>query len=249
MKIQVASSVSLLIVSLCISACSSGNLPEPTSTPTLIPPVLTPTPISLLNEASIPTEVPTPSADEIRASIVNALLTLSTKPNRMENTTVFRDGRTEISIIEFVPPDRKHIVSPDAEYVVIGEIVYAKTSGKWEETSIPASTFMGDEMTAQKIGETISNVRFIRDDSLDGKAVRVYGYDTTTKAGDIELHSQVELWVGEMDGLPYKMIIDGDVYGISVDSATGESKVTVARAKTTILIDFDPAMNIEAPIQ
>lgn len=212
--------------------------PEPTNTP--IP-------------TAAPTAVPTPSAEEIHSSIVNALLELYLTPNRMDVSTALGDGQIRTSVIEFVPPDRKHLVDLDenVEYIVIGEMVYAKTgtSGAWEETQIPASSFMEEEeVTAQKIGETISDAQWIGTDTYNGLTVIVYKYNSTTKSGDIEMHSQTELWVAESDGLPVKMIIDGEILSASVDPDTGESKLQAVPALTTTLIEFDLTLSIEAPI-
>jgi hypothetical protein len=194
-----------------------------------------------------------PNADEARAAIIQALLTLNVQPNRMNVTTLPDEGQAQTNVIEFVPPDRKHIASVEegVEYIVIGEQVYAytKSAGQWAETQIPASTFMGDqEVTEATLAQTISEAQFVREDALDGKAVMVYNYLSTTRSGDIELHSQVELWVGKADGRPYKMINDGEILAASTDPTTGESKLQAVPALTTTLITFDATINIEPPV-
>lgn len=81
------------------------------------------------------------------------------------------------------------------EYIVIGDTVYMKTgtSGKWEQTKIPGATFLEEEeVTAQSIGETIQDVRWVRSDEIEGKAINVYKYHSTTQSSDIELNSQTE---------------------------------------------------------
>ena len=199
-----------------------------------------------------PILAPTPSAEEIRTAIINALLTLYTKPNRIEVSTVLGDGKAQNNVIEFIPPDRKHVTGDGAEYIVIGEKVYAKTGGnaKWEETQIPASSFLGDKViSAKTLGETIDELNPVRRAQLDGKSVIVYSYSSTTTTGDIELHNQTELWVGETDGLPYKMIIDGENLSVSTDPKTGESKFEAVKALTTTLIVFNSSISIELPNQ
>lgn len=253
MKTRIALSILLIVVSLGLSACGSGAPSGPMPTPTSIPPTLAPTPTPLPTETPAPAQAPTSSADEIHTLIVNALLSLYTQPNRMEVTTVLDDGPARTSTIEFVPPDRKYLVDLDqgVEYIVIGETVYAKTaaSDPWEETQIPASTFLGEgAITAEAIGDTISDARVVRSDTLEGRAVIVYGYHSTTQAGGIDLQSQAELWVGEQDGLPYKMISDGEIYTALTDPATGENKIAAVQALVTTLITFDPALAIEPPI-
>ncbi|OQY89799.1 MAG: hypothetical protein B6D39_09155, partial [Anaerolineae bacterium UTCFX2] len=164
--------------------------------------------------------------------------------------TVLGDGQTKTNVIEFVPPDRKHIISPDenVEYIVIGEKVYANSSGEWEETQIPASAFLGDGLAdAQAIGETISLGEFIRQDQFEGADVLIYSYASRTRSGDTELHSQTELWVSVEEGLPMKMVVDGEILSASTDPATGESKLQPVNALTTTIIIFDPTIRIEPP--
>lgn len=195
---------------------------------------------------------PTPDADEAQAAIFQALLALNTQPNRMESTTIPDGGQAQTNVIEFVPPDRKRITNPGdgVEYIVIGQVVYAKTSttGTWEETKIPASTFMGEaEVTEETLAPTVSDAQFVRRDVLDGKAVMVYSYLSATRSGDIELHSQTELWVGEVDGLPYQMTINGEILSASTDPATGETKLQAVPALANTLIAFDTTIIIETP--
>jgi hypothetical protein len=221
-----------------ISTLKSTNTPEPTYTPV---------------STATPTLEPTPDMEEIRAAIVKALFALYGRPNRMEVTTVLSEGRTSTNVIEFIPPDRKRIVSDEVEYVVVGGKVYAKTksSGKWEETQIAASSFLGDgKVTEDGISGTINDEQFLRKDTLDGKSVIVYSYSSTTKSAEnIELNSQTELWVGLSDGLPYKMITDGETLSVSTDPETGKSKMEAVKALTTVLVAFDLPIIIEPPIQ
>jgi hypothetical protein len=198
-----------------------------------------------------PTLTPTLSADQIQASIVSALLALYEKPNRMEVTTVLSDGTTQGNTIEFIPPDRKHIIGDGAEYIVVDDKVYAKTGEQenWQETKIPTSTFLGDENpTEETIAATVSEVQFVRQDMLNGVAVTVYSFTNTTMSSGVELHNKVELLFGVIDGLPYQMVMDGETLSASTDPNTGESKLQAVKALTTTVISFDPDISIEAPI-
>jgi hypothetical protein len=197
---------------------------------------------------------PTPSSEQARTAIIQAFLALNTQPNRMDVTTLQDGGQTKTNLIEYVPPDRKHITSPEegVEYLAIGDKVYVYTSaaGKWEETQIPAATFFGDQpVTESSIAQTISQAEFLRKESLNGKAMLVYGYLSTTHSSDIELLSQAELWVGEADGLPYQMVTDGEILAASTDPASGESKLAAVPALTTTIIVFDPTLSIEPPMK
>jgi hypothetical protein len=219
---------------------SATSEPQPTS-----PPAATPT------EAPppLPTETPLPDADQARAAIIQALLALSNQPNRMTVTTALQDGTTSTNIIESVPPDRKRIISPEAdvEYVVIGETVYMKVGGAWATVQIPAVTFMGEPVNEQTLAATLSEPQFLRLDELDGMPVAVYGYQSTTLASGIELHSQVELWISLTDSRVYQMITDGETLSVSTD-ASGQSVSLAVPALSTTRIEYDPALTIEPPL-
>ncbi len=234
-------------------ACQSKNT-QNTGTPVI--PASLPTSTVEYTQTPLPTAAPdlasTPGADESRSSIVKALSALYDQPNRMEVTTVISGGQTSKNTIEFIPPDKKRIVdeAQAVEYIVIGEKVYAKTSGQWNETQIPASAFLGDgKVNADTIGSTISDAQWVRKDSLNGTAMNVYRYSSTTVTSGIELRSQTELWIGEQDGLPYQMIIEGDVLSASTDPATGENKLQAVKALSTTLNRFDQTISIEPPVQ
>lgn len=237
-----------------VSSCQSEDK-RPTSTIVISTqkltntPEQTPAPI----QTATPTITPIPSMDEMRTSIANALLTLYTKPNRQNSTMVFSDGHTRTNVIEFVPPDRKLLISDEGEdLLVVGEKVYSKlkTLDKWEESQIPASTLLGEtDINAQGLSENISDVYFVRKDIFGGKEVIIYSYSSSYENAGVELHSRTEIWVGEEDGSPYKMIIDGEILSVSSDSQTGEKKYSAAKTLTTVLIEFDSNISIEPPNQ
>jgi hypothetical protein len=248
-----------------LAACGSpSSAPEPSQTPAPAAsplaqasqtPLPTKAPTAGPSQAPAPTlpptVPPTPDAAELRTRVIDALLALNLKSNRMDVTTVLSGSETRMNTIEFVPPDRKRIVddAADVEYIVVGDTVYARTAGKWAKTEIPASTFMGEgQTTAETLDKTVGAVQVRRQETLDGRALVVYAYYSTTTAGDLELHSYTELWVGVDDGLPYKMVTNGEIPATSVDPATGESKLNAVQAQTTTIIEFDPAIAIEAPI-
>ncbi len=201
----------------------------------------------------LPTEAQEPSEDEVYATVVAALLALYSEPNRMTDTTSVGEAQPTTNVIEFVPPDRKRIASADqgVEYIVIGDDVYANTkdTGTWEKTQIPGSTFLGDgEVTAETIRTTVSDARWLRSEVLDDTAVAVYSYSSTSRSGDVDLHSQTELWIGQDDGLPKKMSVTGETLSVSTDPSTGVSTQKAVQARSTILIEFDTTIRIEPPI-
>lgn len=239
------------------AGCQAQELPpvgqeQPTQeVPATPEPSATPVPTATPTEAptATPTETPLPDAEQSRATIVQSMLALNSQPNRMTVTTTLQDGTTSTNIIEFVPPDRKRIVSPDVdmEYVIIGEVVYMKVAGMWITAQIPATTFMGEATTEETLTSTVSEPQFLRLDELDGRPMVVYGYQSTTVSEGIELHSQIEMWIGLADGLVYQMVTDGETLSVSTD-ANGQSVSLAVPAHTVTMIEYDSAISIEPPI-
>ena len=201
-----------------------------------------------------PVEPGSQSPEEIQAVLVNALMALNERPNRMDVSTLLVDGgETRTNLIEFVPPDRKRIVSEQEgiEYIIVDNVVYARTetSGDWQQTALPASTFMQEsDVTEESVASTISDAKFLRTDTLDGKPVNVYSYHSSAGTSEVEVENQIELWIGVQDGLPYKMYMDGQILSAWTNPSTGRSELKAVQAVTTTLIDFDDSLTIEAPI-
>jgi hypothetical protein len=227
------------IVMSLVTACQPKNAAPATHLPEQAPTTL---PTATLE--------PTPDTDEVRRAIINALLSFYSKSNRMDVTTILEDGQTHRTVIEFVPPDQKRIVADGTEIIVTNGKVFVKNDGAtgWEENQTPASTYLGAPVTEQSLEAMLEEVEFVRSDMLDGQPMKLYRYRSTTKSGDFELHSQTVLWVGQVDGLPYMMVVDGETLAVSNDPATGENKVRAVNAQTTTLIVFDPSLHIESPM-
>jgi hypothetical protein len=191
---------------------------------------------------------------DAKTAVTNALLALATRSYSMDVSTELTDGGTRRSIVEFIPPDKKRIMdmSSGMEYIIIGKDVYAKTSsiGNWSISQTPASTFMPeDQATAQNIGDNLKDVVVLRSDTLDGKAVIVYRYNSSSSSNGIDLHSLTDLWVADADGLPHKILINGEILSSSIDTTTGKNKLSAVQSRTTTLITFDPPITIVAPVQ
>jgi hypothetical protein len=228
--------VFILMVSLALAACQSPGAAAVSTQATASTPA-----------ATVPG--PTPDAQQAQDAIIKALLALSSHANRMDVTTALKGGQTDKSQIEFIPPDRKHITGGGAEYIVVGDKVYAKMSDSagWQQTQISATTFIGDKPTPESIGKTIGRPQFVGADVLDGKPALVYRYVSTTTSGGVQLHDETKLWVSQKDGLPLKIVADGDALSVVTDPSTGVGKTQAVSAETTTLIHFDPSLKIEAP--
>jgi hypothetical protein len=235
--------IALILSGLALLAMVAACGPQGTTPPTAAP---EPTATS----AAAPTPEPSPDAEQVRDAIVSALLALNTLPNGMDSTTVLADGSTHTTAVAFVPPDRKQIIADGTEIIVVGDSVYIKPAGtsEWQTDPTPATVYLGEAVTEQSIRATLGEVVYLGTDQFDGRPVRRYRYSSTVRSGEIELHSETDLWVGQTDGLPYRMVIDGETLAVSTDPATGESVVQAVKTQTTSIIAFDPLLEIAPPI-
>jgi hypothetical protein len=226
-----------ILAVLFLSACGTQATPVPTAVPPTVIPSSTPIP-SL-------TSTPTLGPSELRSTILAAINSLKDKSWRYQSDTVLVDGKTHNTVLEYSPPDRYHIVSDSkSELIVIGQKVYFKQGEAWTESQMLATSII-DPDASKKLEESISDVQFIGTDSLNGKPVRAYQYQSKTKIGDTESTVQTKLWIGVADNLPYKMIVDGET--ATADASTG--KVVGVKATSTILYEYDPTIKIALPVK
>ena len=91
-----------------VSAQALPTLPAPTKTPEAAD---TPEPTQTPLQPAEPTQTPGLNDAGIRTTIINALRTLYTRPNRMIVTTELDGGTMTTSVVEFIPPAKKHILA------------------------------------------------------------------------------------------------------------------------------------------
>ncbi len=226
----------LVLALVTVAACGSASTPTVAATPTAIPSSTLP---------ALPTSTSAPSPAELRSTILAAFRSLEEKSFRQRSdTTVLSDGKTYNTMVEFVAPDRYHIVSAPIEYVILGQKVYIKQNDVWTESQIPAASIVGNGYS-KGLEESISDIQFMGADSLNGKPMQVYQYQNKTKIGDADSTAQSKVWIGVEDHLPYKMVMDGET--ASLDSSTG--KVVGVKSTATISFEYDPAIKIDLPLK
>ncbi len=214
-----------------------------TMAPTATRPPATATPPLQATATPAPTKAPAaPSAPSgnPRDSIIKAMQAqLASKSYRVRSTIVSASGTMQ-SVVEFVPPDRLHStttsVASTTEMIIVGTKAYQKSGTAWINLPFDVGSMM-KSLTSSASEEAIagiSDVKFVGAEVLDGAPTFVYTYASTYKSGDIESSGTVKLWVGALDNLPRKTIIQGATMGYT--------------ATTTQLIEYDPTIKIEAPI-
>lgn len=210
------------------------------------------TPALTVSTAAVPTSgLPTPGVNQMRQAITNALVAMNTQPTRLEITTTVKENPPRQSTVEAIPAMlRMHIITQDAETIVVGGRVYLKENktAPWRDSDLMASSYFGTTPSAQDILDSLGSVKFIRQDALNGKPVVVYQYASTTTASEATVNSQTELWLDKTSLQPVKMVIDSETISVSDVAAAGKTPATPVKTLTTMLITLDPAIKIESPL-
>ena len=177
-----------------------------------------------------------------REAILKALEGMQGQKHRTRNNIhLLESGETQDTVVEYVPPDRYHIIAGAQEIIVMGTMVYLKVGEQWELNSkLPAAQVVDSESLTW-MATTLEKIKAEGQETLDGKAMQVYSYQSANRAGDLWLVSQTRLWVGAADGLPYKLESQGDIQGV----IPANGKAVKRRAVTTMLIEYDPTIEIE----
>jgi hypothetical protein len=195
------------------------------------------------------TEVTAPAAGGNTPDVIaNAERTLlKQKAWRVTTSIVASDGVTMTTQIEYVTPDRVHFVSANGEWIAIkGVGAWQKTAGaQWQQapaamSSVGDSLFLAmDPAQIDQMMNIIVVEKFKSDgnDMLSGKPMRVYEYATTMTLGDTTYNGTSKIWIGALDGLPYKSTGSTTSGGAS----GGTSEVTTS-------YQYDSGIKIEAPM-
>jgi outer membrane lipoprotein-sorting protein len=166
---------------------------------------------------------------------------LKVKSYRIHMTTSSQAG-TNISTIEFVAPNRMHIIDEKKEMIIVPEGTYVKVAkGKWQKSPMDMSSMIAKLRTSEFTDEILKNeqVRLIGPDTLDGKSMMVYEIVYTSS----DLKSRNRVWISTDDHLPYKSETDGEAKEFKMSGKTigGKSKTT------SLYTDYNAPIKIVAP--
>jgi len=138
-------------------------------------------------------------------------------------------GLENVTVLEFVRPDRYHLIGQGVEFIIIGDSTYIKGDGSdWIQS--PAA--MGDSVQplvdqmlseaaiSQDIDElvgSIDDVQFLGSETLNGVDTLMYEYTQITPDGTVNQTSRI--WIGASDGRLYRQEVSGVFGGQSIDSS------------------------------
>jgi hypothetical protein len=233
--------IALLInLAVLMPACTNRS-PAPASTQKV---TIRPTEAQSLQTPAALTQAATGmiGSEEARADIFHAIQAFQgVKAFRYQGVTTI-DGKDHKTLFEKVNPDRIHIQTEGMEIIILGTKVYLKQPSGWtEEPNFDVSAFREDFF--ENVKATLSQPQFNGVQELNGKAMRVYYFQYSTKIGEEESINKCTLWVSIDDGLSYRIEIDGLV--ASMDAQTG--KIVGKPALSTVMYEYDPNLRIEAP--
>lgn len=143
--------------------------------------------------------------------------------------------------LEYQAPDRFHMSGTDpsthnrTEMIMIGKDMYIQGGGRWMR--MPNSTGQALPNLRQYFDEkgltTLQDVRYVGDETLDGRPMHIYSYHNSQTNANMPLPFSSKIWVGSADGLPHK---------IEVTYEQGQMKTM------TITYDFEKPVDIKPPV-
>ena len=167
---------------------------------------------------------------------------------RLHFTVTSPDGSVSPSKIEFVAPDRFHLVTEiegqPYESIDIGRISYFKEPGGQWAKSDPSGTqtgargrLFGEKHQLDNLSRDVSDAQYVGEELVEATPARVYRFKFASPGA--EGGHDATLWVGVSDGLPRK------VESVYEDKSQG---VTTTKKWSGVYSDYNTVIRIEPPI-
>ena len=207
---------------------SPSSLPENTPQDGSVPDPITPA-------DAAPTSVSIVADPD--TTIHNVLTATLKSPPYRTTITITSTGSVSEMDAEVILPDRFHITSKrkdkTSEMIIVDGKTYTKTDGTWTESTQDMSDLTDSFASAVGKNTTISDVKFVKADAVDGIPALVYSFNSLYKSGDMEVNTATMMWIDPLNGLPIKMVEDSVYNG--------------AKSHIEQSIVYDPSITIEAP--
>lgn len=245
----------LIVLGNACSAPAPTRAPSPTNAPAPTQAVSQPTNVPDATDVPVqPSTVPTvpqsggsvepPSGNPFDV-ISNAFLAqLQAKSFRATTNIEPASGDPSQFIIEYLAPDRLHVITDGEEQIAIkGKGVWSKEGDTWEEAPSGFAEILFAALTPESVQKTlktvqVNSIRFVGVEQLDGKPMFVYEYESVVDAGGgNSIQGKSKVWIGATDRRTYR-----------VEAVADSASKPGAQDKTTVTYEYDIPLTIEAPI-
>lgn len=147
-----------------------------------------------------------------RAEVIAASKKLAALPQ----LSAIVEGKGKLGLrkdVEYIAPDRYHIKFDDAtgahvEMINIGKETYIRNGDSWDlvpgNDPPPTPTFRNN--FTDDVLDSIANVKYQGEETLNGKPAYVYGYNLVTKVGNFKIFHTI--WVDQVSGIPLKSVAE-----------------------------------------
>ncbi len=163
-----------------------------------------------------------PADEEALSTIANAFRSgLSVDSVRIAMTNTFLDtDETDTIILEYIRPDRFHMVSNDLELIIIEEKTYIKgEDDSWIESPFGMNevveplldSFLNEATVDDIVSEMESDAgayQYLGEESLEGTQTRVYEFSSPSLLSDEP--DRITIWIGVDDGRIYRQEVESD---------------------------------------
>ncbi|HEX6124101.1 MAG TPA: hypothetical protein VFZ23_01890 [Pyrinomonadaceae bacterium] len=189
--------------------------------------------------ATAPANPETAPTDDPRADVIRASKKFLDLPRF--SATMDGEGKTPMHIeLDYQSPDRFHMTyrDPDGtvrtETIIIGRDMYMKVGQNWQKMpgALGKTVPQIRELFDEKGLESLRDVNYAGEESVDGERAYLYNYQNEAKEGMSPYPFTSKIWVRSADGLPKK---------IQVDYEGGELKTL------SIVYDYEKPVSIEPP--
>ena len=132
--------------------------------------------------------------------------------------TIDSGGKQLKTTVEFESLQRVLIVTPTGSFKMVDGKIYQETNGVWQEYPAGASVMagflsMGDEASVDAFITMIKTVKLVNTETMDGQAARHYEFTYAGEQSGVQFQGTEQIWVTEVEGLPIKMVIEGESAG------------------------------------
>jgi hypothetical protein len=153
-----------------------------------------------------------------------------------EIVSIDKKGRETRSQMRTNWPNRFHMKSADSEFIIIGDGTWMKIEGQgWMKFPMSMKkvidAYTPEVMKASMDGTT--NVRYLRDETVEGKDCKVFAYDFDVKVMGFRSRGSSTVFLDKDSGYPLRAETEGEAMG--------------QRSKTIVTYDYDPNIRVAAP--